>query len=137
MIQCPLGDKCIRGNCQNINKSHRSSSLDIVTISIIVSCLVLFMISIILGISIYILRRQRWKKHYLTPIDSVCTKQQQITVPTMSDYDNVTYGVFHNNVQHSSSDDNDSSPMTTSDDYSYEPKIVYLGGEQQLTAIFA
>jgi hypothetical protein len=99
------------------------------------------MISVILGISIYILRRQRWKKHYHQPIDSVCTKQQQqqqqITVPTMSDYDNITYNVFRNNIQLSSSDDNDSSPMTTSDDCSYEPKIVYLGGEQQLTAIFA
>jgi hypothetical protein len=96
------------------------------------------MISVILGISIYILRRQRWKKHYYPPIDSVCTKQQQqITVPTMSDYDNITYNAFRNKVQLSSSDDNDSSPITTSDDCSYVPKIVYLGGEQQLTAIFA
>lgn len=55
----------------------------------------------------------------------------------MSDYDNITYNIFRNNVQLSSSDDNDSSPMTASDECSYEPKIVYLGGEQQLTAIFA
>jgi len=111
---------------------------DIVTISIIVSCLVLFIISVILGISVCILRRQRRKKHYQLPIDSVCIKQQQqIIVPNMSDYDNITYDAFQNNVQLSSTDDNDSSPMTTSDDYSYEPKIVYLGGEQQLTAIFA
>jgi hypothetical protein len=97
------------------------------------------MISIILGISICILRRQRWKKDYHPPIDPVYTKQseQQITLPTMSDYDNITYNIFRNNVQLSSSDDNDSSPMTASDECSYEPKIVYLGGEQQLTAIFA
>jgi hypothetical protein len=116
------------------NKSH---SFDTVTISIIVSCLLLFMISVILGISIYILRRQRWKKHYHPPIDSVCIKQEQEIIPAMSDYDNITYNVLRHNVQLSSSDDNNSSPITTSDDGSYEPKIVYLGGEQQLTAIFA
>ena len=101
------------------------------------------MISIILIISIYILRRQRWKKHYQSPIDTVCTtiqQQQQQTIttgPTINDYDNITYNIFRNNIQLSSSDDNDSSPMTTSDECSYEPKIVYLGGEEQLTAIFA
>lgn len=127
--------------CENL--TNKSNSFDIITISIIVSCLVLFMISIMLCISIYILRHQRWKKHYHSPIDSICTKSQQqpqqhqIILPTMSDYDNITYNAFRNNVQLSSSDDNDSSPMTTSDDCSYEPKIVYLGGEQQLTAIFA
>jgi hypothetical protein len=137
-IQCPLNGVCVHETCQyNNSKSYQTKSIDIVTISIIVSCLVLFMISILLGISIYILRRQRWKKDYHSPIDSVCTKQQEKTVPTISDYDNITYGVFRNNVKLSSSDDNDSSPMTTSDDCSYEPKIVYLGGEQQLTAIFA
>lgn len=127
--------------CENL--TNKSDSFDIITISIIVSCLVLFMISIILVISIFLLRRQRWKKHYQSPIDSVCTKQEQalhqhkIILPTMSDYDNVTYNAFRNTIQLSSSDDNDSSPMTTSDECSYEPKIVYLGGEQQLTAIFA
>jgi len=111
-----------------------------ITISIIVSCLGLLMISTLLGISICILRRQRWKKHYHPPIDSVCTKQQQQEeriVPAMSDYDNVTYEILGKPGQLSSSDDNDNSPMTASDDCSYEPKIVYLGGEQQLTAIFA
>lgn len=121
--------------CQNmINKSY---SFDIVTISIIVSCLLLFMISVILGISIYILRRQRWKKHYHPPIDSVCVKQEQAKIPTMSDYDNITYDAFRTNVKLSSHNDNDSLPITNSDDGSYEPKIIYLGGEQQLTAIFA
>lgn len=96
------------------------------------------MISAILGIGIYILRRQRWKKHYHSPISSMCAKQQHpMSLPAISDYDNVTYSAFRANVQLSSSDDNDSSPMTTSDECSYEPKIVYLGGEQQLTAIFA
>ena len=102
------------------------------TISIIVFCLVLFLISIILGISICILRRQRWKKHYQSPIT-----QEEIIVPTISDYDNIPYNTFRKNINLSSSDDNDSSPITTSDECSYEPKIVYLGGEQQLTAIFA
>ncbi|CAF1345384.1 unnamed protein product [Adineta ricciae] len=111
--------------------------MNIVTISIIVSCLIIFMISAILGIGIYILRRQRWKKHYHSPMSSICAKQHPMSLPAISDYDNVTYSAFHANVQLSSSDDNDSSPMTTSDECSYEPKIVYLGGEQQLTAIFA
>ncbi|CAF4700070.1 unnamed protein product, partial [Rotaria sp. Silwood2] len=54
------------------------------------------------------------------------------------------YGVFHNNVQLSSTllpsnDDNvnDTLPFTTTDSSSYNPKIVFLGGEQQLTAIYA
>ncbi|CAF1284095.1 unnamed protein product [Adineta steineri] len=137
-IQCPLENLCIHGTCQHINNEfYQSVSMNIATISIIVSCLIIFMISAILGIGIYILRRQRWKKHYHSPISSVCAKQQQMTVPAISDYDNITYGAFRANIQLSSSDDNDSSPMTTSDDCSYEPKIVYLGGEQQLTAIFA
>jgi cytochrome oxidase assembly protein ShyY1 len=126
------------GTCQKINNQfYQSISMNIVTIAIIVSCLIIFMISAILGIGIYILRRQRWKKHYHSPISSVCAKQQAMPVPAISDYDNVTYDAFRVNVQLSSSDDNDSSPMTTSDECSYEPKIVYLGGEQQLTAIFA
>jgi hypothetical protein len=95
------------------------------------------MISILLGISIYILRRQRWKKHYHPPIDSLCTKQEETILPAMSDYDNVTYEIFRKHGQLLSNEDKDNSPMTISDDCSYEPKIVYLGGEQQLTAIFA
>jgi hypothetical protein len=87
------------------------------------------MISILLGISIYILRRRRWKKHY-----HHCTKQEQVLVPAMSDYDNVTYEIFR---KHASNEEKDNSPMTISDESSYEPKVVYLGGEQQLTAIFA
>ncbi|CAF2697044.1 unnamed protein product [Rotaria sp. Silwood2] len=118
-------------------KPYYSYSLDIVTISIIVSCLILFMISLVVGISIYILRRQRKKKQYLTPIDSIRAHQQQLILPTKCNYNNVTYRAFRNNTQLSSSDDNDSTPITTSDDCTYEPKVVYLGGEQQLTAIFA
>ncbi len=137
-IQCPLENICIHGTCQNINnKFYQSVSINIVTISIIVSCLIIFMISTILGIGVCILHRQRWKEHYHPPINSVCSNQQHKTVPTINDYDNITYGGFRSHIQFSSSDDNDSSPMTTSDDCSYEPKIVYLGGEQQLTAIFA
>jgi hypothetical protein len=145
IIQCPLRDICIRGTCQNINyKIHQFLSLDVVTISIIISSLILFVIVIILGISICILRRQRWKKRYHSPIDSVYSKKQQTTIPTTSDYDNIIYGVFRHNIQLSSgilssNDDsvNDSSPFTTSDSSSYHPKIVFLGGEQQLTAIYA
>lgn len=55
----------------------------------------------------------------------------------MSDYDNVTYEALRHQMQFSSSDDNDSSAMTASEQYSYEPKVVFFGGEQQLTAIFA
>ncbi|UJR09129.1 hypothetical protein I4U23_013376 [Adineta vaga] len=137
-LRCPLGNICVHGTCQKINNEfYQSISMNIVTISILVSCLIIFMISAILGIGIYILRRQRWKKHYHSPISSICGKQHPMTLPAISDYDNVTYEAFRANVQLSSSDDNDSSPMTTSDECSYEPKIVYLGGEQQLTAIFA
>ncbi|CAF1212327.1 unnamed protein product [Rotaria sordida] len=137
-IRCSSNETCIHGICQNINyKPYYLNSLNIVTISIIVLCLILFMISLIVGISIYILRRQQQKNQYLAPIDSICTNQQQLTLPTKCDYDNVTYKVFRNNTKLSSSDDNDSTPITTSDDCIYEPKVVYLGGEQQLTAIFA
>lgn len=64
-----------------------------------------------------------------------------MTPPTTSDYDNVVYGVFRQNIHLSSHDDpiSDRSPFTASDTSSstYNPKIVYLGGEQQLTAIYA
>lgn len=119
-------------------------SLDTTTISIIISSLILFIIITILVISVCILRRRRWKKHYHSSIESVYTKQQQINIPTTSNYDNIIYGVFHNNVQLSSnalsSNDvnvNDTSPFTSTDSSAYNPKIVFLGGEQQLTAIYA
>lgn len=112
-------------------------SLNIVALCVMISCLIIFMISIIVGITIYILRRQQWKKEYQTPIDCL-NKSQPITIPKTSNYDNVTYEAFRNNVQLISSDDNDSITVKNSDDSSsYEPKIIYLGGEQQLTAIFA
>ncbi len=135
----------MHGTCQSTdNKLHHFFSFDIVTISIIVSSLILFVIMIILGVSICILRRRRWKKDYHSSIDTVYKKAQQTHIPTTSDYDNIVYGVFHNNVQLSSrilsfNDDNinDTSPFTTSDLSSYNPKIVFLGGEEQLTAIYA
>jgi hypothetical protein len=104
--------------------------------------MILIVIIIILGISICILRRQRWKKPYHSSIDFVYTKKQQTNIPTTSDYDNIIYGVFRNNIQQnilSTNDDNinDTSPFNTSDSSSYRPKIVFLGGEQQLTAIYA
>ncbi|CAF1430008.1 unnamed protein product [Adineta steineri] len=145
-IQCPLGDICTHGTCQNSdNRLRNILSLDIITISIIVASLILFVIIIILVVSMYLLRRHRWKKHYHSSIDRVYKKKrQQTNIPTTSDYDNVIYGVFRNNVQVSSrivssNDDTitDSSPFTTSDSTSYHPKIVFLGGEQQLTAIYA
>jgi len=138
-IQCPLGDICMNGICQNID--YKFISFDVITISIFISSIILFVIMFMLGISIYILRRQRRKKHYLSSIDSVYKRKQQTNIPITSDYDNIIYGVFHNNAQCSSSvlstnDDNinDTSPFNTS---SYRPKIVFLGGEQQLTAIYA
>ncbi|CAF3365842.1 unnamed protein product [Rotaria socialis] len=140
LIQCPLNETCLHGICQNQKyKSYHSVSIHIVTMAIIVSCLFLLTISLILGISIYILRRQRVKENYHAPLEVICTKQQQqrLTLPAKTDYDNSTYDSFRTNIQLSSSDDNDSTPMTTSDDCTYEPKIVYLGGEQKLTAIFA
>ena len=94
------------------------------TISIIVACLVLFLISLILVFSIYILRRQYWKKQ----THQTLFTDEHLTSRSKSDYDNVIYDALKKN---------DRTPMTTSDDYSYEPKIVYLGGEEQLTAIFA
>jgi hypothetical protein len=116
-------------------------SFDIVTISIIISSIILIVIIIILAISICILRRQRWKKDYHSSIDSVYKKKQQTNIPITSDYDNIIYGVFHNNVNLSSTQDeniNDTSPFDTSDSsLSYRPKIVFLGGEEQLTAIYA
>lgn len=145
-IQCPPGDTCVQGTCQNNDyKLHNILSLDMTTtIGIIVSSLILFVIIIILGISICILRRHRWKKHYDSSIDSVYNKKQQTNIPTTSNYDNIIYGVFHNNVQLSSTvlssnDDNvnDSSPFTHKDLSTYNPKVVFLGGEQQLTAIYA
>ncbi|CAF1683277.1 unnamed protein product, partial [Adineta ricciae] len=72
-LRCPLGNLCVHGTCQKItNEFYQSISMNIVTISIIVSCLIIFMISAILGIGIYILRRQRWKKHYHSPMSSIC-----------------------------------------------------------------
>jgi hypothetical protein len=120
-------------------------SFDFVTISIIVSSIILCGIAIILVISICILRRQRCKKRYHSSIDTVYNKKKQQTAfPTTSDYDNIIYGVFRNNVQFSSNklstndeNMNDTSPFNTSDSSSYHPKIVFLGGEQQLTAIYA
>ncbi|CAF2092611.1 unnamed protein product [Rotaria magnacalcarata] len=145
-IQCPLGDICVQGTCQNTYyKLHYILSFDIATVSIIASCLILLVIIIILGISICILRRQRWKKHYDSSIDTVYKRKQQTDIPATSNYDNIIYGVFHNNVQLSSTvlssnDDNvnDSSPFTaSSDSTSYNPKVVFLGGDQHLTAIYA
>ncbi|CAF0850570.1 unnamed protein product [Adineta ricciae] len=144
-IQCPLGDSCIHGTCQNTNgKLHQLLSFDMITISIIVSSLILFVIILILAGSVYMLRRRRWKKHYHSSIDPVYKRRQQTNLPTSSDYDNIIYGVFRNNVQLSSrilssNDDQvtDTSPFTTTESPSYHPKIVYLGGEQQLTAIYA
>lgn len=127
VIECPSNGICMRGICQH--RTHQSTSLDIVTISIIVACLVLFLISLILVISIYILRRQYWKKQ----THQTLFTDERLTSRSKSDYDNVIYDALKKNLQ----DDNDRTPMTTSDDYSYEPKIVYLGGEEQLTAIFA
>ncbi len=135
----------MHGICQNSDyKLQQFMSFDIVTISIIVSSIILFLIVIILGISICVLRRQRWKKRYHSSNDFVYPKKQQTTVPTTSDYDNIIYGVFHNNVQLSSNilssnDDyiNDTSPFNITDSSIYRPKIVFLGGEEQLTAIYA
>ena len=141
VFQCSLDSQCFDGVCQSTEKRfYHSLSLDIVTFLVIVCCLILFMISILLGLGLYLLRRQRWRKHYQPPLETIrttTTKQPAATVPTASDYDNVVYRAFRSNVQVSSSDDNDSSAMTTSENGSYEPKIVFLGGEQQLTAIFA
>ena len=144
-IQCPLGSICVHGTCENPDyKLRKFLSFDLVSVSIIVSSLILIIIIIILAISIYILRRQRWKKRYHSSIDCVYKKQQQTNIPTTSEYDNIVYGVFQHNVQLSSTrlssnDDNinDYSPFTASDSSSYHPKIVFLGGEQQLTAIYA
>jgi hypothetical protein len=115
-------------------------SFDLVTISIIVASIILCGIIIILIISICILRRQRWKKRSHSSIDTMYNiKKQQIILPTTSDYDNIIYGVFRNNIQLSTNDENinDTSPFNISDSSSYHPKIVFLGGEQQLTAIYA
>ena len=102
------------------------------------------MIITILGVSLYILHQQQWKKGHCSSIDSVYNKKQQINIPTRSNYDNIIYGVFHNNVQLSSTilssnDDNfnDTSPFTASGSSACYPKIVFLGGEEQLTAIYA
>lgn len=130
VIECPSNGICIRGICQP--RTHQSTSLDIVTISIIVACLVLFLISLILVISIYILRRQHWKKQ---TIDQTIFTNESLISTRKSDYDNVIYDALKR--KNHLPEDNDRTPMTTSDDYSYEPKIVYLGGDEQLTAIFA
>ena len=70
-------------------------------------------------------------------METLATTKHALARPTMSDYDNVTYEALRHQMQFSSSDDNDSSAMTASEQYSYEPKVVFFGGEQQLTAIFA
>ena len=135
----------MHGTCQNTDsKLHHLLSFDIITVSIIVSSLILFVIIVILAISIYILRRQRWKKHYHSSIDPVYKRRQQTNLPASSDYDNVMYGVFRHNVQLSpriaSANDEqitDTCPFTSPESPSYHPKIVFLGGEQQLTAIYA
>jgi hypothetical protein len=144
-IQCPVEYMCAHGICQNTDyQLQRFLSFDIVTISIIVSSVIFLVIIIILGISIYILRRRRWNKRYHSSIDCVYKKKQQTKIPTTSEYDNIIYGVFRHNVQLSSTllssnDDNinETSTFTTSDSSSYHPKVVFLGGEQQLTAIYA
>ena len=146
IIQCPPGNVCTHGTCQpNESKLQQFIAFDIVTISIVVSSLILFVIIVILAVSICILRRRRWKKRSHSSLDSDYKAKHQTTTtmtvqPTTCDYDNIIYGVFRHNVQLSSSTDDqitDSSPFTSSDMSSYNPKIVYLGGEQQLTAIYA
>jgi hypothetical protein len=139
-IECSLGDQCIAGQCQTkSSKFIEFFSLDIITISIVVSSSILLLIVIVLTISLCILRQQRWKQRSHLSINSIDVKKQQITSPTTSDYDNITYGVFRQNVHLSAIDEsiNDRSTFATTDSSSYNPKVVYLGGEQQLTAIYA
>lgn len=123
--------------------------------SIIISSFVLLFISILLTLVLCIFHRQRWKKDYHSPLDT--TDKKDVIVPNSSNYDNVTYDVFKQNMHLSSAnnnnnnnnndggddDDDDDGNNNDNDDQQqqqqciYEPKIVYLGGEQQLTAIFA
>lgn len=136
-LQCPSTDQCIDGRCQN--HQHKSHSFDTITLTIILSSFILLFISILLTIALCILHRQRWKKDYHSPLDSsICQKSDQndTIVPNSSNYDNVTYDAFRQNV-HLSSNNNDDNDNNHHKQNIYEPKIVYLGGEQQLTAIFA
>ena len=86
-----------------------------------------------LSISLCVLRRrQRWKKRRShSSMPPVLRKKQEINLPMASDYDNVVYGVFHHQVQSPSNEDN------YNDRTAYHPKIVFLGGDEQLTAIYA
>ena len=134
VLRCPFDELCIHGRCESGQKNfYQILSSDIILTSIVVSSLALLLLSIIFGVSVCILRRHRRKTYYHAPLESLGTTKE----PTLSDYDNVTYEALRHQMQFSSSDDNDSSAMTSSEQYSYEPKVVFFGGEQQLTAIFA
>jgi hypothetical protein len=102
------------------------------------SCRSLFLLlSMIFGVSVCILRRHRMKTCYHALMEPLGTMKHALARPTIIDYDNVTYEALRHQMQFSSSDDNDSSTMTASEQYSYESKAVFFGGEQQLTAISA
>jgi hypothetical protein len=106
-----------------------------ITIAIIVLCVILCLISLTFGMTLCLIRYQRWRKHYHPPVETISTGKK--LVPT-SNYDNLTYDAFRRHVQQSSSQDDDhGTSMITSDSCFYQPQVVFLGGEQQLTAIFA
>lgn len=133
IIQCPFGEICRHGFCRNTDYTlEKFLSFDLLSISISISSIILLGIILILSISLCILRRQRWKKR--SPPVQV-KKQVDNHLPTTSDYDNVVYGVFRHHVQ-SPSNENPTS-FHNNDPNSYHPKIVFLGGDEQLTAIYA
>lgn len=116
LIHCPFGTTCIDGFCRNLSKLF---SFDFIKISIISCSIFLLIIILILTICICLLRRQSKTTHDETP-----------TIPITSDYDNIVYGLYRENTT-------DRLTCNRDDTMIYQPKIVFLGGEEQLTAIYA
>ena len=132
-LQCSPDDQCLQGVCHPLPKKfQRRISLEFVTLIVISVSIILSMISLIFAVIICILRRQRKKQQYQAPIESTCQSRNPVQVAN-DDYEN-----YHHEIQLSISEDKDSSSVVTrSDPSAYEPRVLFLGGEQQLTAIFA
>ena len=121
-------------------------SWNLLVISIVISSGILAVIILLLSISLCLLRRRQGRKETShSSLNSVYKNKDEEAIiqsptaavalagPTSSDYDNIIYGIFRQNVHLSRADENKLERSSTP----YNPKVVYLGGEQQLTAIYA
>jgi len=117
LIRCPFGSECVHGFCRNLSKFF---SFDLINIFIISCSILLLLLILILTICLCILRRK----------SQITNKSNPPTISASSDYDNIVYGLYRDNI-------NDRLTCDRDDTMIYQPKIVFLGGDEQLTAIYA